>query len=90
MIDLEMEHIEFLKCLIDQCILETAEEFEYPIYFRLSDISREGVTFLQEKGLIGWHDGWHISHDGEKAYHDNKHKLPYHQLWKKTDSSEEE
>jgi len=76
--DLSIDQIAYLKACLDTVILEEAPEFEYPCYFSWPDISEEEHNDLQEKELIGWHDGWQITNDGVKAFHAQKHKLPYY------------
>jgi len=76
--DLSIKQVEYLKCLLDDAILENCPEFEYPCYFSYTDITREEMRDLERKELIGWHDGYNITNEGEKAYHANKHRLSYH------------
>lgn len=75
--ELTIDQIEFLKAELDLAILLNCDEFEYPCCFSWPDISEEEIKDLEEKDLIGWYDGWNITIDGEKAYHANKHRLPY-------------
>ena len=77
--NLSIEQIAFLKALLDIAILQNCDEFEYPCCFSFPDISEEEKRDLAEKELIGFYGGWIITNKGEKAYHDQKHKLPYHQ-----------
>ena len=78
--ELTIGQIEFLKAGIDAAILVNCDEFEYPCYFSWPEIPEEEIEDLNQKGLIGWHDGWHITKEGEAAYHANKERLPYYQF----------
>ena len=86
---LSLDQVAYLKALLDMAILVNCKEFEYPFYFSLPEISPEEEKDLEEKDLIGWHDGWNISYKGEKAYHENKRRLQYF-LRHGTEEEEEE
>ena len=77
--DLSIPQIEYLKALLDEAILETCDEFEYPCYFSHPEITPGELSDLEKKDLIAWYDGWNITDKGEKAYHDNKKCLPFYQ-----------
>ena len=78
--ELSIPQIEYLKCLIDDAILETSEDYEPPCFFHYAEISEKEYYDLESLHYIDWHDGPIITKMGEEAYHENKHKLSYHKF----------
>ena len=76
--DLSIDQVKYLKALWDDAILVNCPEFEYPCFFSYPDLSEEKKKDLEEKDLIGWYDGWHITYDGMEVYQKNKHRFSYH------------
>lgn len=77
--ELSIDQIKYLKALLDIAILQNCKDFEYPCFFSFHEISQEEEKDLEEKDLIGWHDGWNITYKGEKEYHEHKRRLAYYQ-----------